>query len=216
MVRQKKHPTAQPFFLTIPDVAIQLGVCRTTVYNLINHHGLLLVHQVGLRLPQIVSKKSRGCRCAASCGYRVFCVFSQAAMGHGTSKPSKPCSYKYRSSVIALSVLRLFEGSRATNREPSKYKTPCLNTDIALIGNTFVVPLGLAHWWDGASLKITNQAPKGHLIGIVLFPLGKVPNVPLSSNSGCPRIGCILDGFIQRDGEEGSAFPGLVPFSAPC
>ena len=63
--------------------------------------------------------------------------------------------------------------------------------------------LGLVHWWDGAGLKITKQAPKGHLIGIVLFPLGKVPNVPLSANSGCPRVGCILDGFIQRDGEEG-------------
>ena len=60
MVRRKKHPTAQSFLLTIPDVAIQLGVCRTTVYNLINHSGLLLVHQVGLRPPQIVSKKSRG------------------------------------------------------------------------------------------------------------------------------------------------------------
>ena len=87
MVRQKKHPTAQPLLLTIPDVAIQLGVCRTTVYNLINHNGLPLVYQVEPRPSQIVSKKSRGCRCAASCGYRVFCVFSYAVMGHGTSKP---------------------------------------------------------------------------------------------------------------------------------
>jgi excisionase family DNA binding protein len=40
MGRRKKQPTAQPLLLTIPDVAIQLGVCRTTVYNLIYHKGL--------------------------------------------------------------------------------------------------------------------------------------------------------------------------------
>jgi excisionase family DNA binding protein len=40
MVRRKKLSTAQPVLLTIPDVAVQLGVCRTTVYNLINRNGL--------------------------------------------------------------------------------------------------------------------------------------------------------------------------------
>ncbi len=40
MARRKKVPTAQPLLLTIPDVAIQLGVCRNTVYNLIYHKGL--------------------------------------------------------------------------------------------------------------------------------------------------------------------------------
>jgi excisionase family DNA binding protein len=40
MGRRKKQPTAQPLLLTIPDVAIQLGVCRTTVYSLIYHKGL--------------------------------------------------------------------------------------------------------------------------------------------------------------------------------
>ena len=40
MARRKKHPTAQPLLLTIPDVAIQLGVCRTTVYKYIYHEGL--------------------------------------------------------------------------------------------------------------------------------------------------------------------------------
>ena len=124
-------------------------------------------------------------------------------MGHRASKPCKPCPYKYRSSAIPCSVLWFFEGFRVTNRNLSPCKTPCLNADVARVGNTFVVLLGLAHRWNGAGLKITKQAPKGYLIGIVLFPLGKVPNVPLSSNIGCPRIGCILDGFIQRDGEEG-------------
>jgi excisionase family DNA binding protein len=40
MPRSRKPPTAQPLLLTIPDVAIQLGVCRATVYNLIYRRGL--------------------------------------------------------------------------------------------------------------------------------------------------------------------------------
>lgn len=40
MPRPKRQPTAQPLLLTIPDVAITLGVCRATVYNLIYRKGL--------------------------------------------------------------------------------------------------------------------------------------------------------------------------------
>lgn len=40
MPRAKRQPTAQPLLLTIPDVAITLGVCRATVYNLIYRKGL--------------------------------------------------------------------------------------------------------------------------------------------------------------------------------
>ncbi len=40
MARRKKPSVAQPLLLTIPDVAITLGVCRATVYNLIYHKGL--------------------------------------------------------------------------------------------------------------------------------------------------------------------------------
>ena len=40
MARRKKLSTVQPLLLTIPDVAIQLGVCRTTVYKYIYHEGL--------------------------------------------------------------------------------------------------------------------------------------------------------------------------------
>ena len=40
MPRRKKVPTAQPLLLTISDVAIKLGVCRTTVYKYIYHEGL--------------------------------------------------------------------------------------------------------------------------------------------------------------------------------
>jgi excisionase family DNA binding protein len=40
MGRRKKQLTAQPLLLTVPEVAIQLGVCRTTVYHLIYQRGL--------------------------------------------------------------------------------------------------------------------------------------------------------------------------------
>jgi len=40
MPRRKKESLAKPLLLTIPDVAIKLGVCRTTVYNLIYCKGL--------------------------------------------------------------------------------------------------------------------------------------------------------------------------------
>jgi excisionase family DNA binding protein len=40
MARHKKQPTAKPLFLTVPDVAIVLGVCPATVYNLMNRKGL--------------------------------------------------------------------------------------------------------------------------------------------------------------------------------
>ncbi len=49
MVRRKKASTAQPVLLTIPDVAVQLGVCRNTVYNLINRNGLPSVLLGGVR-----------------------------------------------------------------------------------------------------------------------------------------------------------------------
>jgi excisionase family DNA binding protein len=40
MARRKRVSTAQPLLLSIADVAIQLGVCRQTVYNFIYREGL--------------------------------------------------------------------------------------------------------------------------------------------------------------------------------
>lgn len=40
MARRKKVPVAQPLLLSIPEVAIQLGVCQQTVYNLMYYKGL--------------------------------------------------------------------------------------------------------------------------------------------------------------------------------
>ena len=49
MSRRKRVSMAQPILLTIPDVAIQLGVCRTTVYNLIYYKGLPSILLRGVR-----------------------------------------------------------------------------------------------------------------------------------------------------------------------
>lgn len=40
MARPKRVLLAQPVLLSVADVAVQLGVCRQTVYNLIYHEGL--------------------------------------------------------------------------------------------------------------------------------------------------------------------------------
>jgi excisionase family DNA binding protein len=40
MARRKNVSTAQPILLSIADVAVMLGVCRQTVYNLIYREGL--------------------------------------------------------------------------------------------------------------------------------------------------------------------------------
>jgi len=41
----------EPLLLTIPDVAIQLGVCRNTAYNLIYYKGLSSVLLWSVRVP---------------------------------------------------------------------------------------------------------------------------------------------------------------------
>jgi len=40
MARHKKLSTVQPLLLSVADVAIQLGVCRTTVYKYIYYERL--------------------------------------------------------------------------------------------------------------------------------------------------------------------------------
>lgn len=40
MARKKRVSTVQPLLLSVADVAVQLGVCRQTVYNLMYHQGL--------------------------------------------------------------------------------------------------------------------------------------------------------------------------------
>ena len=49
MARRKKQSTAKPVLLTIPDVAITLGVCRNTVYNLMMRSSLPYVVVGGVR-----------------------------------------------------------------------------------------------------------------------------------------------------------------------
>ncbi len=40
MARYKRASMAQPLLLSVADVAIQLGVCRTTVYRYMSDEGL--------------------------------------------------------------------------------------------------------------------------------------------------------------------------------
>ncbi len=49
MGRHKRESTVQPLLLTVPEVAVKLGVCRATVYNLINRHGLPAIELGGAR-----------------------------------------------------------------------------------------------------------------------------------------------------------------------
>jgi excisionase family DNA binding protein len=49
MGRRKRVSTAQPLLLSVADVAIQLGVCRTTVYKYIDSEGLPSMALRGVR-----------------------------------------------------------------------------------------------------------------------------------------------------------------------
>lgn len=46
---RKKVSTAQPLLLSVQDVAIQLGVCRQTVYSYIYREGLPSISVRGVR-----------------------------------------------------------------------------------------------------------------------------------------------------------------------
>jgi excisionase family DNA binding protein len=48
-MRKKRVSTVQPLLLSVADVAVQLGVCRQTVYNLIYHKGLPSIMLRGAR-----------------------------------------------------------------------------------------------------------------------------------------------------------------------
>ena len=63
MARRKKDPVAQPLLLSIPEVAIQLGVCRQTVYNLIYYKGLPSIQLRGVRRihPESLQKWLKEC-----------------------------------------------------------------------------------------------------------------------------------------------------------
>ena len=58
MSRKKRVSTVQPLLLSVADVAVQLGVCRQTVYSLIYHKGLPSVMLRGVRRvhPESLSK----------------------------------------------------------------------------------------------------------------------------------------------------------------
>jgi excisionase family DNA binding protein len=49
MRKEKRPSTDQGFLLSVAEVAMQLGVCRQTVYNLIYHEGLPTIRVGKLR-----------------------------------------------------------------------------------------------------------------------------------------------------------------------
>jgi excisionase family DNA binding protein len=49
MAQHKKVSTAQPLLLSVQDVAIQMGVCRQTVYSYIYREGLPSIVVGGVR-----------------------------------------------------------------------------------------------------------------------------------------------------------------------
>src|SRR5712691_8295639 len=83
-----------------------------------------------------------------------------------------------------------------------RVKTSRFSAGFAPVGKGLCVLLDRSYWWDAPGLKITQQALQSSLIGIVLFPLDKVSNMSLLTNSSCPCFGCLHNGLIQFDGEE--------------
>ncbi len=49
MAGQKRQSVVQPLLLSIADVAVQLGVCRQTIYTYIYHEGLPSIKVRGIR-----------------------------------------------------------------------------------------------------------------------------------------------------------------------
>mgnify|MGYP001163431878 CR=1 FL=1 len=49
MARKKRNSAVQPLLLSVADVAVQLGVCRQTVYNYIYDEGLPSIKIRGVR-----------------------------------------------------------------------------------------------------------------------------------------------------------------------
>jgi excisionase family DNA binding protein len=64
MARRKKVSAVQPLLLSIPEVAIQLGVCRQTVYNLMYYKGLPSIQLGGIRRihPESLQKWLKECQ----------------------------------------------------------------------------------------------------------------------------------------------------------
>jgi excisionase family DNA binding protein len=49
MARKKKQSMVQPLLLSIAEVALQLGVCRQTIYTYIYYEGLPSIKVRGIR-----------------------------------------------------------------------------------------------------------------------------------------------------------------------
>src|SRR5438270_129085 len=79
-------------------------------------------------------------------------------------------------SLWFFSFLRRFERFSKTRGKHSRWRTRRFNAHFRLVGKWLSVLLGRACWWV-TGLKIAYQPHQAFLVRIVLFPLGKVPNV---------------------------------------
>jgi hypothetical protein len=88
------------------------------------------------------------------------------------------------------------------------FQTRCLNTHFALVRKGIAVPLGCA-CWGVVGLEIAQQTLQAFLVRIMVFPVGKVPDMACPADTGGPWQACLLDRLIQGDGKEGRFLAAL-------
>src|SRR6266702_959972 len=113
------------------------------------------------------------------------------------------------SSLWLFPFLRRFERFRRTIENYSRGRTRRLNTHLTLVGKWLVVLLECACGWV-IGLQITHQPLQAFLVGIVVFPAGKVSDMACLTNVVCPIGVTLYHGGIQanrkQDGSTLSTF----------
>ena len=113
------------------------------------------------------------------------------------------------SSLWLFPFLRRFERFRRTSENYSRGRTRRLNTHLTLVGKWLVVLLECACGWV-IGLQITHQPLQAFLVGIVVFPAGKVSDMACLTNVVCPIGVTLYHGGIQanrkQDGSTLSTF----------
>src|SRR6266568_3121030 len=113
------------------------------------------------------------------------------------------------SSLWLFPFLRRFERFRRTSENYSRGRTRRLNAHLTLVGKWLVALLECACGWV-IGLQITHQPLQAFLVGIVVFPAGKVSDMACLTNVVCPIGVTLYHGGIQanrkQDGSTLSTF----------
>ena len=80
-------------------------------------------------------------------------------------------------------------------------QTQCLNFQVTLVGKWLAVWLRCACWWV-IGLQVAYQTYQAFLVGIMIFPVSKVTNMPCSSDVGGPGQVGLHDHLVEFDGKE--------------